>query len=35
MQEFLITYAPPLVVALSIIVVFVWGANSRFLEDNE
>ncbi|SDG90428.1 cytochrome bd oxidase small subunit CydS [Aneurinibacillus thermoaerophilus] len=32
MQQFLITYAPILVVALSVIGMFIWGAKGKFLK---
>ncbi|WP_407638662.1 cytochrome bd oxidase small subunit CydS [Aneurinibacillus migulanus] len=35
MEQFLITYAPILVVAASIIGVFIWGAKGKFLENIE
>ncbi|CAM3739776.1 cytochrome bd oxidase small subunit CydS [Mesobacillus zeae] len=35
MQDFLIMYAPQLVVLASIIAVFVWGTKSSFFEKLE
>ncbi|WP_374703451.1 cytochrome bd oxidase small subunit CydS [Bacillus sp. Marseille-P3661] len=33
MQDFLIFYAPPIVVAASILFLFWWGAKGNFLKD--
>ncbi|MFT9847731.1 cytochrome bd oxidase small subunit CydS [Aneurinibacillus sp. REN35] len=35
MEQFMITYAPILVVAFSVIGVFIWGAKGKFLENIE
>lgn len=35
MEQFLIMYAPILIVALSIVIMFVWGARGKFLKDIE
>jgi len=33
MEHFLIMYAPQLIVLATIISMFIWGANSSYLED--
>lgn len=35
MHNFLVFYAPQLVVAASIIGVFIWGAKGSFFDQNE
>lgn len=35
MKEFLIFYAPPLAVFLSILLAFVWSAKADFLNEEE